>query len=203
MSRSPALGQTGPGSSGLYLSQAIHGFHASQGAACLDCYPGATTKCNRSLAHMGNPQDGNCTTCHGTMQQVAQSIGNGSRIPWADEPKCVTCHTGVPDVDTGAVLYRNDQGHGNLYCAACHDSPHAMYPSREASDNYQPLQYQSSSKTIGSCGVCHDNSRGEGIEDFGEEHAGPGGRPTACRVCHTQVSTNTTAWPHAYRWRAR
>jgi hypothetical protein len=202
---SPALGGTGPGSSGKYLSEAIHGFHASRGAACLDCHPGATTKCNRSLAHMGDPNrpyDGNCTTCHGSMQQVASSIGNG-RIPWESEPTCVTCHTGVPGVDTGGDLYRDDRGHGNIYCASCHDSPHAMYPSREASDNYQPLHYQNSSKTIGSCGVCHDSSRGEGTEEFGETHGGPNGRPTACRVCHTQVSTNTTAWPHAYRWRAR
>jgi len=200
---SPALGTAGAGSSGKYLSQAIHGFHATQGAACLDCHPGATTKCNRSLAHMGNPQDGNCVICHGSMQQVAQSIETGVRTPWTNEPNCATCHTGVPGVDTGTTLYRNEMGHGNIYCAACHDSPHAMYPSREASDNYQPLQYQSSSKTIGSCGVCHDNSHGEGSEEFGETHGGSGGRPTACRVCHTQVSTNTTAWPHAFRWRAR
>jgi len=203
---SPALNTVGAGSSGMYLSQAIHGFHSDRGAACLDCHPGATTKCNRSLAHMGDAgqlYDGNCKTCHGTMQQVALSIGNGSRTPWVDEPKCVTCHTGVPDLDTGDLLYRNDQGHGNLYCAVCHHSPHAMYPSREASDNWQPLHYQDSSKTIGSCGVCHENSRGEGSEEFDEEHAGPGGRPTACRVCHTQVSANTTAWPHAFRWRAR
>jgi len=140
---------------------------------------------------------------HGTMQQVAQSIETGGRIPWADEPNCSTCHTGVPGVDTGVTLYRNDTGHGNIYCAACHHSPHAMCPSREASDNYQPLQYQSSSKTIGSCAACHDSSYGEGIEEFGEEHGGTNGRPTACRVCHTQVSTNTTAWPHAFRWRDR
>ena len=128
MSRSPALGQAGPGSSGLYLSQAIHGFHASQGAACLDCYPGATTKCNRSLAHMGNPQDGNCVICHGSMQQVAQSIETGVRTPWTNEPNCATCHTGVPGVDTGTALYRNEMGHGNIYCAACHESPHASTP---------------------------------------------------------------------------
>jgi len=203
---SPALGQTGSGSSGMYLSQAIHGFHANQGAVCLNCHPGTTTKCNRSIAHMGDPNrayDGNCTTCHGSMQQVASSIQNGTRIPWANEPGCLTCHTGVPGIDTGAKLYRNAQGHGNLYCATCHDSPHAMYPSREVSDNYQPMHYQNSDKTIGSCGVCHDSSRGEGLEDFGEEHGGPNGRSTACSVCHTQVSANATAWPHAYRWRAR
>lgn len=203
---SPALGGTGPGSSGKYLSEAIHGYHADKGAGCLDCHPGVTTKCNRSIAHMGDPRkayDGNCVICHGTMRQVAQSIESGSRIPWADEPGCVTCHTGVPGVETGATLYRNATGHGGLYCTACHHSPHAMYPSRETADSYQPLQYQDWSGTIGSCAACHESSRGEEFEDFGEEHAGPNGRPTSCRVCHTEVSTNTTAWPHAFRWRPR
>jgi hypothetical protein len=198
---SPALGRNAPGSSGRYLSAAIHGAHAPRGAACLDCHPGAITKCNRSLAHAA--ADGNCVTCHGSMTEIASSIDDGTRVPWVNEPKCVACHTGVSGVDTGTRLYRDAWSHGGISCAACHDSPHAMYPSREASDNYQPLQYQNSSKTIGSCGVCHENSRGGGGEEFGEEHGGPSGKPTACRVCHTRVPTDTTEWPHKYEWKAR
>jgi hypothetical protein len=198
---SPALGGVGPGSSGKYLSAAIHGAHASRGAVCLDCHPGETTKCNRSLAHTA--ADGNCTNCHGSMADVASSIEDTGRVPWVTEPKCVTCHTAVSGVDTGAKLYRDAWGHGGVYCAACHGSPHAMFPSREASDNYQPLHYQNSSKTIGSCGACHDNSRGGGGEEFGEEHGGTNGRPTACRVCHTRVPTDTTEWPHKYEWKGR
>ncbi len=152
---SPALGiNTGPQ---MYLSKALHGSHASRGASCYDCHPGATTKCSRSLAHTSS--DGNCITCHGDMANVANSITNG-RIPWASEPACVTCHTGVTGVSTGTALYRNSKGHGDMYCSACHGSPHAMYPSREDADNYQPKQYQSSTKikTIGSCGYCHSSS---------------------------------------------
>ncbi len=68
---SPALGiTTGPQ---MYLSRAIHGSHASRaGITCYDCHPGATTKCSRSLAHTAD--NGNCTTCHGTMAVVASSI---------------------------------------------------------------------------------------------------------------------------------
>jgi hypothetical protein len=197
---SPALGQSGSGSSG-YLSAAIHGAHASRDAACLDCHPGVTTKCNRSLAH--TDATGNCIACHGTLDQVASSIRTGGRIPWVEEPKCSTCHAGIPEVDTGGTLYRNAKGHGGVYCAGCHDSPHAMYPSREASDNYQPLRYQNSTETIGSCGTCHDNSRGEGSSEFGETHGGTGGKATACRVCHTSVPSNTGSWPHEFRWKAR
>ena len=195
---SPALGQAAPGPDG-YLSQAIHGAHASRDAACADCHPGAVTQCNRSLAHTA--ADGNCTACHGTLAQVASSIEAG-RVPWVEEPKCVSCHTGVQGVDTQTLLYRNAKGHGAMYCAACHDSPHAMYPSREATDNHQPIQYQSVAKTIGSCGVCHGDSRGAGASEFGEKHGGTNGRPTACRVCHTVVPTDSAEWPHGYTWKS-
>jgi NAD-dependent dihydropyrimidine dehydrogenase PreA subunit len=187
----------------MFLSKAIHGFHASKGASCYDCHPGATTKCSRSLAHTST--DGNCTACHGTMANVASSITSG-RTPWASEPACATCHTGVTGVSTGTALYRNSKGHGDMYCSACHGSPHAMYPSREASDNYQPAQYQSSTKikTIGSCGYCHSSSRGEegDIGEFGEKHGGTNPEKSiGCRACHTSIPTNTSSWPHAYTWK--
>jgi hypothetical protein len=79
-----------------------------------------------------------------------------------------------------------------------------MYPSRELSDNYQPSQYQSSKKikTIGSCGYCHSNSKGEGATgEFAEVHGGTNPEISiGCRVCHTSLSTTTASWPHAYKW---
>ena len=199
---SPALGiNTGPE---MYLSRAIHGSHATKtGITCYDCHPGATTKCSRSLRHTSD--NGNCTTCHGEMANVASSIAGG-RIPWASEPECATCHTGVTGVSTGSVLYRNSHGHGNMYCTACHGSPHAMMPSREAADNYQSKQYQgftSKIKSIGSCGVCHDSSRGaSNISEFGGTHGGTNPEEViGCRACHTSVPATTAGWPHAYTWK--
>lgn len=200
---SPALGTTGPGSSGKYFSQAIHGSHATRGASCYDCHPGNTTKCSRSSAHMGASGTGNCVQCHGDMANVALSIKSG-RVPWVSEPGCATCHSGVTGVATNATLYRNATGHGNLYCTACHGSPHAMYPSAEAKDNFQPDQYQGSKiKSIGSCGVCHKDSRGEDDpEEFMEKHGGTKpDKKTSCHVCHTAVSGNTASWPHGYSWK--
>jgi hypothetical protein len=203
---SPILNTSGPGSSGKYLSQAIHGFHSdptkvNPAPTCYDCHPGSTTQCSRSLRHTAS--DGNCVTCHGSLSTVGGSIP-GSRIPWQNEPKCSTCHTGVAQVDTGATLYRNAKGHGNLYCAACHSSPHAMIPTNQASDNYQASHYQSASriKTIGSCGVCHSSSRGGGdIGEFSEQHGGSNPETrTPCSICHTVVSSTTANWPHAYQW---
>jgi len=201
---SPALGKMGPGSSGKYLSQAIHGYHATKGASCYDCHPGATTKCSRSARHTS--ANGNCTTCHGSMANVASTIVAG-RIPWVGEPNCVSCHKGVSGIDTGTILYKNAHGHGNLFCSACHGSPHAMVPSLNAKDNYQELQYQGSTrpvKSIGSCGICHKSSRGGDatIQDFGEKHAGTSPRvKIACHTCHTSITKETAKWPHAFQWK--
>ena len=87
----PALGS--PKTNPKYLSDAVHGFHSTLASppACYDCHPGKTTQCSRSLAHTS--ADGNCTSCHGDLKQVSGSIESG-RIPWVNEPQCVTCHSG-------------------------------------------------------------------------------------------------------------
>jgi hypothetical protein len=58
-------------------------------------------------------------------------------------------------------------------------------------------------KTIGSCGVCHNNSRGAGSGgEFKSTHGGANPeKKNACHVCHTAVSNNTDSWPHAYTWK--
>lgn len=197
---SPALGQTGPGSSELYLSQAIHGFHSSTAATCYDCHPGATTKCNRSTAHTST--SGNCTACHGTLSNLASTINSG-RVPWVTEPKCADCHTFVAEVSTGTILYRNATGHHGVSCAACHGSPHAMVPTDKAVDHTQSLQYQNKALALGSCRVCHSGSKGGGLMKIVDAHGGS--RPTACAVCHTApISTNNPLnFPHGFQQRSR
>jgi hypothetical protein len=196
----PALGQTGAGSSELYLSRAIHGFHSSTGAACYDCHPGATTMCNRSVDHTA--ADGNCTTCHGTLATLMATIVNG-RVPWVNEPKCYDCHVFVAEVDTGTTLYRNAAGHGGISCPACHGSPHAQIPSDKAVDHAQALQYQDKALTLGSCRVCHSGSKGGGLTGIVEAHGSD--TPTACAVCHTgPIKTNNPyEFPHRFQQRNR
>lgn len=197
---SPVLNINGPGSSGRFLSQAIHGFHASKGAACYDCHPGATTKCSRSNAHTA--ADGNCVACHGALSNVAGTVASGQRIPWLQEPKCVTCHGGIAEVDTSATLYRNAFGHHGISCAACHGSPHAQVPTSQAADNYQAIQFQGKARPIGDCKACHDSTRGGGgIDEFADAHKN---RATACAVCHTAApAANAADWPHQFMWKKR
>lgn len=149
-----------PGKPGIKsMSEAMHSHHAgvANAPACYDCHPGPTTQCNRSaIPGMGpkSASDPNCEHCHGTLATVGASVGAGRR-PWLDEPNCGDCHHGK-QMDTGPTLYRHAAGHGGVACEACHNSPHAWYPSRLAQDNWQPLTYQNDPGPIGKkCTVCH------------------------------------------------
>jgi hypothetical protein len=95
------------------------------------------------------------------------------RTPWINEPDCLNCHEEfqAPENDqtfnqwtTGRdelFSNRTDES-GQLYCAGCHNSAHAIYPAinpyNEELDVLQPLQYQGEPLPIGSnrnCTVCH------------------------------------------------
>ncbi|MCB0236729.1 MAG: hypothetical protein KDG58_21305, partial [Anaerolineae bacterium] len=89
---------------------------------------------------------------HGDMR----AVGSEDRIPWVDEPKCgdSACH-GSQYAENPNTLYRNSTGHGGLYCEACHNSTHAILPSREARDNMQTIALQGYAGAITECTVCH------------------------------------------------
>ena len=64
--------------------------------------------------------------------------------------------------EDGAALYRNRTDARGVMCAACHGSPHAVYPAvnpyAEDLDNIPPLQYQGEAGTIATnhnCVICH------------------------------------------------
>jgi hypothetical protein len=203
---SPALGQTGRGSSGTYMSEAIHASHANRNASCYDCHPGATTKCNRSKAH--TDATGACTNCHGSMANVAATIKVKGRLPWTNEPTCSQCHTNIPGVDTNGVRFRDSAGHGQMACVACHNSPHAMLPSNVAGDSYSAVYYQgkeAAEKAIGSCGACHSSNHGKGFSGWYDEHGRSGAEAqSACNVCHTGFQNPIQAnFPHQFQWNTR
>jgi len=155
---SNALGAPGDGQS-KSVSMAMHGWHnpdRTPDAGCYDCHPGATTQCLRTaVSGMGYPgTTPSCQfgLCHGGMEGVAASMVEG-RQPWLQEPTCEQCH-GI-NYSTGQYLYRHSKGHGGVYCAACHNSPHAWWPSKLRSDNLQPLKLQRTPYAMTDCGVCH------------------------------------------------
>ena len=136
------------------MSNAMHRHHARlpditpDTAGCYSCHPGPQTQCLRDV--MSQEMGMNCLDCHGNMLHVSQNPN-----PWLNEPRCdsSTCHgAGYPLTQ---ALYRMSKGHANLYCPACHDSPHAIAPSREANDAIKFVNLQGHSGTLRGCTVCH------------------------------------------------
>jgi hypothetical protein len=144
-----------PGQSNVpNLSRAIHVKHAEERPqmGCYDCHPGPTTQCLRDVMYMAGKS---CTDCHGTMTEMAADLKNG-RKPWLEEPKCATCHPNHSEDEDGTNnLYRQSTGHGGLYCAACHNSPHAILPTVQPWDGMQALRLQGWPNALGDCMICH------------------------------------------------
>lgn len=72
---------------------------------CYQCHPGKRTQCLRGAMFSGGVV---CQDCHGEMADVGLDFtSGGSRVPWASEPACQSCHTGDaanPDHPAGAVV---------------------------------------------------------------------------------------------------
>jgi hypothetical protein len=145
-----------PGKPGVpNFSRAMHGKHSEVMPApnslndCYKCHPGPQTQCLRDVMFQSGKT---CTTteCHGNLDKVSQNPN-----PWLNEPKCTTCHTNIIQ---DQALYRQSTGHKGIRCAACHDSPHAIAPTREPNDwiKFQGWQGQQGEKgPLRKCTVCH------------------------------------------------
>jgi hypothetical protein len=167
----PAMGVMENKVSKFTLSGAMHTFHADKMTGsqlpentCQACHPGPQTQCLRDAMAKA---DITCTDCHGTMQEM----GDPARTPWVNLPTCQSCHgqnlgkATTTHIDSpnrklaasSDALYRNSKAHGGggIYCAACHGSPHAIYPSLTERDNQQSIRLQGHAGPISECQVCH------------------------------------------------
>lgn len=150
----PALGA--PGVQGVKtMSAAMHGAHAKRffpsttRNPCYNCHPGNQAQCLRDV-HLSAGLS--CITCHGTMR----TLGNPARVPWADEPKCGSCHhVSGHQYEQPGKLYRDSVGHSGVKCIVCHNSPHAITPTVTARDNLQSIRLQGHEGPIDTCTVCH------------------------------------------------
>lgn len=134
------------------LSNAMHAQHAGEVTndldGCYNCHPGPQTQCLRDV--MSQQEGMDCIDCHGNMENVSTNPN-----PWLNEPRCdnTDCHGSSYALDQ--PLYRNSSDHGGIYCAACHDSPHAIAPSREANDQIKFINLQGHVGPLDTCTVCH------------------------------------------------
>ncbi len=160
-----------PGQPGLpSLSHAMHHHHQDvpditpDTEGCYNCHPGPLTQCLRDV--MSQQHGLGCVNCHGSMAAVATNPQ-----PWLNEPRCdnAACH---PDRPQDQALYRLSKGHGHsgIYCAGCHDSPHAIAPSREKRDNFKFMYLQGSPGHLGTCTVCHATQPTEPFPHDGHAH---------------------------------
>lgn len=182
--------------------------------SCVLCHPAkkqGNTQCARGFH---NTIGMTCVNCHGSMQEhglallKAEKSKSGSRrlmahlrpvhvdsverinprLPWIQEPDCLTCHKGFQKPVKNATgfnvwnkevsgLYRMRTGEGGIRCEACHGSTHAVYPAqnpyRKNRDNIQPMQYAGLPYPIGSnltCEVCHTTKMEGSIHHENMEH---------------------------------
>jgi hypothetical protein len=148
---SNALGA--PGVPGVpNLSKAIHDAHEEEVPSTLDgcykCHPGPQTQCLRDV--MSTKHNMDCIDCHGNLENIAENSD-----PWLKEPRCdnEACHGSAYQQDQ--ALYRQSKEHGGIYCAGCHDSPHAIAPGREPNDGIKFIDLQGFYDTLQTCTVCH------------------------------------------------
>ena len=151
---------------------------------CFQCHPGKITQCFRGAMFTAGQK---CDSCHGDLLAIGGEFTRQDgtvREPWADEPQCESCHTGIGSDPVGNIayhandpaaeplpgktskfavnantLYRNSlDGHADLGCESCHGSPHAIWPNRNpnANDNVTAMQLQGHTGTILECTTCHE-----------------------------------------------
>ena len=178
---SNALGA--PGQPGLpSLSNAMHNKHDGESPntldGCYNCHPGPQTKCLRDTM---SAKGMTCISCHGGMSTVKTNPN-----PWLNEPRCDTCHN-TGQYNQNHALYRFSTEHGGLYCEACHDSTHAVAPSREANDAIKFIALQGKNGPIDQCEVCHTTVPSSGAGPHGMPVSGA---PTVLSI--TRASTNPT-----------
>ena len=141
------------------LSNAMHANHnnvtipiANTTSGCYSCHPGPITQCLRDV--MSQKQGFQCEDCHGGLAKVATNPN-----PWLNEPRCdnAACHgsNATLGLVMNSALYRNSTGMGGVYCEGCHDSTHAIAPSRVAGDDIKFVALQGTPGQLSACTVCH------------------------------------------------
>ena len=115
---------------------------------CYQCHPGPQTQCLRDVMSSRFGMD--CQDCHGSMSKVADNPA-----PWLNEPRCDSAGCHGSSFAQDQALYRQSREHGGLYCESCHDSTHAVAPSRQRNDGIKFLAWQGHSGPLDTCTVCH------------------------------------------------
>ncbi|WP_027721105.1 cytochrome ubiquinol oxidase subunit I [Maridesulfovibrio zosterae] len=153
--------------------ESLRGVHLDVGMECSNCH-GVME--NHALALLKSEKDKPAAK-----QLMALIIPSeyelseiNARVPWSQQPDCLTCHVEFADPESDSAfnkwtkdrsgLFRNRKDEMDaVMCAACHSSPHAVFPASDERDNLRAMQYMGEAKPIGSggtCTVCHEEDMG-------------------------------------------
>ncbi len=152
------------------FTQGFRGIHRELFLDCVSCHGSMAEHAAGLLKHAADGGDRSARKRLAMIEGVdAHAVS--SRRPWAQQPDCLHCHVDfqppetdrVPSdqrTDAMAELFRYRMDSAGIMCAACHGSPHAVYPAsnRYGSDSLQPIQYQGTPYPIAAdknCKVCH------------------------------------------------
>ena len=155
------------------VTRAYRGIHRTIGLDCTHCHGEMADHALSLLAaeRKAGKASAEKTAALLTPANFASAGEIQPRKPWVNEPDCLTCHVGFQAPEaldafnhwtaSEADLYRMRAG-GGVMCAACHGSPHAVYPADNPfgndRDNIPPVQYQGMPYPMGAnrnCKVCH------------------------------------------------
>ncbi|MFC1513106.1 cytochrome ubiquinol oxidase subunit I [Thermodesulfobacteriota bacterium] len=156
-------------------SQSFRGIHHEIGLDCTNCHGNISDHAISLL--LAEEEAGKPEAARLIKELVADNSENNEKIhprqPWLNEPDCLTCHEDFAPPATESAfnqwtttrgeLYRNrTDNSGMIRCAACHNGPHAIYPTNNPlaadRDNLIPRQYQNTPYPVGAdknCRVCH------------------------------------------------
>ncbi|MCL5098655.1 MAG: immunoglobulin domain-containing protein, partial [Candidatus Omnitrophica bacterium] len=189
-----------PGSTTQCLRGAMGSAIASDGSQEMQCQ-----SCHGTMSDVAAPtrvgwfMEPACQSCHsgtaihnnGQIRYTSALDANGVARTAVDQTFATTPNTPAP----GLSLYRFSVGHGGLQCAACHGSPHAIFPTSHRNDNIESSELQGHAGTIAECTACHATMPGtvnggpHGMHPIGQtwvsQHQGAAEHNSgACQSCH-------------------
>jgi len=148
-----------PGSETRCLRGVMGAAVAANGELSMQCQ-----SCHGTLSAVGNPgrtgwlNEPTCQACHSGdavsnngLIRYTSAFTNGLYRVAVNER--FATNTNAPG--EGLSLFRFSRGHGGLYCAACHGSTHAEFPSAFTNDNVSSIQFQGHEGMLSECTHCH------------------------------------------------
>jgi hypothetical protein len=137
-------------------NQATLPIMASASITCADCHAGVTELGDPIRIHWFNLTT--CSTC------LTRSLTQSATFHTDNTKQLLFARADVLSQKSVALIG------GDIYCAACHGSPHAIYPTTTPRDNAQSIRLQGDAGSIVECELYHmEKSEGAFLQFGGDD----------------------------------